>query len=193
MAAEPEVPNTSIVDFMTRRDVMIALSLANLMYLDVWVEFLSPLRESDRSFRSAPGIQDFAAVIVNVAVLSLLFLGVVALVRCIAPSPGMRLIRWAFLLCLFSPLNQIRVRYGNRPPFEETLVRFSSTHGVMLVTGVVVAVFLIVRFEQQMTRVGKTALLILFPLVPLTFGRAIWGMTTVAQSHGSTVMPHSAR
>src|SRR5205823_11424334 len=41
---------------------------------------------------------------------------------------------------------------------------------------------------QQMTRVAKTALLILFPLVPLTFGRATWGMATVAQSHGSKAM-----
>ena len=96
MAAEPQVPNTSIVDFMTRRDVMIALSLANLMYLDVWVEFLSPLRESDRSFRSAPGAQDFAAVMINVLLLTLLFVVAVAVVRRIAPSSGMRLIRWAF-------------------------------------------------------------------------------------------------
>src|SRR5205823_7372054 len=99
---------------MTGRDVMIALSLANLMYLDVWVEFLSPLRESDRSFRSAPGVPDFAAVMVNVVALSLLFLVVVAVVRRIAPSPGMKLVRWAFLLSLLSPLNQIRVRYGNK-------------------------------------------------------------------------------
>jgi len=178
---------------MTGRDVMIALSFANLMYLDVWVEFLSPLRASDRSFRSTPGVQDFAAVMVNVVLLTLLFVGAVALMRRIAPSLGMRLIRWAFLLCLLSPLNQIRVRYQNKPPFEETLVRFSSIHGLTLAIGVVVAVILVVRFEKQMTRVAKMALLILFPLVPLTFARATWGMAiAAAQPHPTAATPQSA-
>jgi len=83
------------------------------------------------------------------------------------------------------------VRYENKPPFEETLVRFSSTHGLMLAIGVVVALFLIVRFEQQMTSVAKTALLILFPLVLLTFARATWGMAIVAQAHPPAAMPHT--
>jgi hypothetical protein len=176
---------------MTGRDSMIALSLANLVYLDVWVEFLSPLSESDRSFRPVPGIQDFAALMANVLLLSLVFAAVATIARRIAPSFGMKVVRWAFLLSLLLPLNQARVRYQNKPPLEETLVRFWASHPVILILGALLGVLVIFRFETQMARAATAALLILSPFMVLTFARALWGMTVFAHAYAPASMPHS--
>jgi len=165
---------------MIKRDIVIAVSLANLMFSDVWFEFLAPVRELNNTFRTLPGPQDFAAVMINVALLSAAFLGATMAVRKSGSTVLKGIFRWVFLLSLLLPMDQISTRYWNKP-LQMRVSRLWNLHIFLFIPSAVILLWLLFYFNKSVTNAAKTLLVVLFSIVPFTIGQAAWGMITLDQ------------
>src|SRR5919108_1662548 len=102
---------------MVRRDLFIALSLANLCYLRVWSELLTYTRADEYLMKLPPGPKDYCAVMLNVLLMGGILWGAVALARRILSKVAFRWVEFAFLAFLLVPLNALRAVLSNHFDF----------------------------------------------------------------------------
>jgi hypothetical protein len=158
-----------------RRDLAIGLSLATLWFIGVWSDLLAFLYVSDRyPVGALPCWNDYAAVVVNVCVLGLAFTLILQLFRR-APLRVRALGEWVFLVSLIVPLNAIRNHFNT--PVERLFAAMppapARIAGVVAIASIAL---LLVRRRAAVVRVLGAGLLILFPLVLLTFAQAGWAV-----------------
>lgn len=94
----------------TIRDLLIALSLANLCFMAGWRVLLNPLHYTYYHWKYHPGFIEYAALVCNVLLLGALFWGAMTLARRSGKQSVLRVTRWAFLLILIVPFNNLRLQ-----------------------------------------------------------------------------------
>jgi hypothetical protein len=162
---------------VSRRDLAIALSLANLCYLRVWTELLTYRRGDTYLMKAAPGPAQLAAVMTNVLLLGLLLWGAVTLARKRLSKSAFRWVQCVFLLFLAVPVNALRAvasrefEYLKSPLFELLGSRGVAALGIVLAVAGVGSILL---FHRKLAPLAAAILFAFFPFCALTFGQGLW-------------------
>jgi hypothetical protein len=161
-----------------RREILAALSLANLWYVRVWSELLTYTRADAYLMVHPPRPADYLAVMANVLLLAAIFLGLhAAAVRLLGGNSRWRFAEMAFVASLVIPLNGVRELLSRHFPYlKSPLIDLIGVRGVLalvsvLAIGGLVAVFV---FHRGVTRGAVAALTVLAPFCAITFGQGIW-------------------
>ncbi len=159
------------------RDLAVSLSLANLCYIRVWTELLTYTRRDTYIMRRPPGPDDLVAAIVNVLLAGLAFFAIARWLRTIRNSRVQTAARWIFLVFLLLPLNSIRAILANEFTYlKSPIFELIGVKGVVLLGAVLaaLAIFVLLRWSRQIAHGIAVLLLIVSPLVVMTFAQALW-------------------
>ena len=165
----------------TRRDLAIALSLANLCYLRVWSELLTYRRGDTYLMKSPPGPAALGAVTTNVLLVAALLWGGVTLARKVLSGPTFGWVQAAFLLFLAVPLNALReVAAHNFPYLKSPLFELLGTRGVaaLAVLLALSGAATILLFRRKAASLAANAMLLFLPFCAVTFGQGFWKIAT---------------
>jgi hypothetical protein len=157
-----------------RRDLILALSLANLCYMPAWSKLIAhdPLGEILRY-----DLSQYQGLLISVLLLGAALWSAMTLVRWSQKAGVMRLAEWAFLLILIVPISgflhtQVPAYSPHRAPNP-----LQSTHGVVWLAAIPIGASLLVRFRKSMIRLFVVILLVMSPFVVITFTQAALLMT----------------
>lgn len=170
--AEPAIAAGS-----ARRDLAIALSLANLCYLRVWSELLTYRRSDTYLMKTPPGPAALAAVVTNVLVLTAVLWGSVFLARRWLSRSQFRWVQIGFLVFLAVPANAVRAVASQYFPYLKSPLivllgpKGAAALGVVLV---VIAGTVIAIFRRRAATIAGSALTLFLPFCAVTFGQGIW-------------------
>lgn len=162
------------------RDIVVSLSLATLWFIGVWSDLLPFLYLSDRyPIGALPCWNDFAAVLLNVALLATVFTLAGGLARrgpvWLKAAAGL-----ALVASLAVPANAVRMHFRTWP--EVWYQALGPTAGPVAAGVVGVAVLAaILRWRERVVSAVLAALAIMFPLVLLTAAQGVWA---IAQAGG---------
>jgi hypothetical protein len=158
------------------RDLAVGLSLATLWFIGAWSDLLPFLYISDRfPIGALPCWNDFLAVVLNVTVLGGLF---ALLRRACRKLSGTALAAadWLFLASFVVPANTVRNHFHT--PVERLWERLPAHWSLAVaVLAAVTALGVLARWRRPIVRGISIALVIVFPLVPMTFAQAGWAIT----------------
>lgn len=172
-------------------DAFVGCSLVNLSFVGVWVLLFSA-RTANAFYLTVRPLHYVAALLIVVAG-GALAAASGQLVRRSA-LPVQYVMRIAFLATLVILLNQLRKSAETSVtdlPGVVPMLRALGKPGIAVVALVVAA--LVVRFAFPLSRAYRVLLLLFFPFVVWTVGRACWTLATVdfAQFHESTRTTHT--
>lgn len=150
------------------RDVLVALSLANVCFLSPWLVLLNPKHYTYYNWPADPGSREIEALLICVLLLGILFWFAEKMIVPVVPQ----IARLAFLVVLILPLNSFFSDY-----LQVSLFRLLASSRLFLVIGlalVVATVVLAYRYNRQLTRAALTLLIILSPLLLVNTVSVIW-------------------
>lgn len=154
------------------RDLVAALSLANLCFIEVWMELVFMPASSTYFLKTARQATDYVAAIADVLILTAAILGGFRLVRRLKARPRAAC-DLLFLLALLVPLNTLRLNV--RLPFGVgrlwhwiTLAGYQHAAAV----AALVALLILVRWHSLVARSAYILMLVLSPFALVTLGRA---------------------
>lgn len=163
---------------MLWRDLGIALSLANLLFLKGWLELLEGVRHPYFRKDIAFYWYDTAALMLDVLLLGVVFWAAVTFARKSGQRGLLRNTRGIFVVAVvfwfFMAANVLRRQY---PVFslDALAQRFGKTLLLVFLLGVLsLVVFLFQRYRISFVQVAATLLLVTVPFVAVTFGKAVW-------------------
>ncbi|HWT03630.1 MAG TPA: sulfatase-like hydrolase/transferase [Pyrinomonadaceae bacterium] len=157
----------------TTKDGLVALSLANLCFMGAWVVLLNPRHYTYYHWKYHPGFLEYAALLIDVLLLAALFWGAATLARRTGNRILVWAVRWAFLLSLIIPLNDLRQQLFDplargRKSLVAALVLF-SVFGL-----VVLAAAALKKWRLKIIRTAYVAVLILSPFAVVTLLQGAW-------------------
>jgi hypothetical protein len=160
-----------------RRDLFIALSLANLCYLRVWSELLTYTRSDEYLMKLPPRPLEYFALMLNVLLVAGALFGAVTWARRTLSKSAFRWVEFTFLLFLVIPLNALRAVLSNHFDFlRSALFSLVSPRTVELMAAalLVASVLLILKFRRALAHTAAVVLVALVPFCAVTFGQALW-------------------
>jgi hypothetical protein len=164
---------------MRWRDLLVALSLSNLVYLRCWTELLSVRRDELYWLKDfPPSPPHFVALMINVVLLALVFAGLISGLRS-RHGAAFRLAPVFCLLVLVSLINSLRTLVGQ--PGNSLFLRFVERR--LPAIGLILAIIVITAVVAGGIRALKpayTVLVMLSPFVALAFGQAGYRIATYA-------------
>jgi hypothetical protein len=146
---------------MNSKDVIAAVSLANLVYLRLWAELFASGPTTTYWLKNPPRASHFIALLINITMLSLVFLGGIIGLRQ-GKSWARRLIPFASLAILGSLANSFRTLIGNRG--NSLFLKFVEQRAPAI--GVALAILITVALTFGGLRALKPAYLLLVILSP---------------------------
>jgi hypothetical protein len=181
------------------KDLVVAVSLANLLFLKAWIEIFEGVRHPYfRADASLYWIDCAAAMLVVLLTGGVFWLGA-SLARRSGKPAAMRLARLVFLVVfvwmLFIVLNVMRRRFPALSPdaLQESL---GQPLLIVLLLGILA---LLVRGRRHLVGAAAVVVLIFSPFAAITFGQAIWlGLRQSSwlertNGAGPAATPHPAR
>jgi hypothetical protein len=160
-----------------RRTLIIGVSLANLLLLDVWRTLF--LSSTPAAFSLDVRRSDFAAIIIAVLLLGAAFAGAAGLARQSRRAWAVELTRVCFIASAFLLVEA--ARRINRAPVPQILVSVSHVVGGLKLIGLasLVAAIAVWRWRRPISGAYAVFCLILAPACLVTFGRGLWSIATV--------------
>jgi hypothetical protein len=152
------------------RDLLIALSAANLCFLRVWDYLLS-----SSTFLPHYSRIEYLSAIPAVLVLAGFFWLFLALGRKSVRGFPLLFLGWLPVVALVLPLNYVRTFFPDYLSQEAMTLRFGG-NGVLLIAvlGSLLLLCIMGRWHRQLLAVSRAVLLVLGTFVCLTFPQAIW-------------------
>lgn len=158
------------------RDLAVGLSLATWWFIGAWSDLLPFLYISDRfPIGALPCWNDFLAVVLNVTLLGGLFALLRRAGRTLSGT-ALAAADWLFLASFVVPANTVRNHFHT--PVERVWERLPANLSLVLAAlAALTALGVMARWRRQIVRGMSTALVIAFPLVPMTFAQAGWALS----------------
>jgi hypothetical protein len=156
----------------TRRDLAIALSLANLCYLRLWMEIFAV--SSPGAYYLHTSNADVVALVLNVVLLAAVFLGLTAFARRFGERGRIAIIT-GFVLVLFAQFNHFGPELA--PGLLSVVDRWKNgAHlealaPLIVIGGIGIAAW---RWPTRALKIATGFVYFFAPFVLLTFGRATW-------------------
>lgn len=176
------------------KDFVLALSLSNLCFIAAWRSLLFP----SSSFyyyhlKTLPATTEYMALLLNVVLLATIFFLAIVLTRRSRKEWVKKCSRVLFILILSVPLYGVLMELDH-PSVRKIMLPILSepqAKRFLAAFGLTVCLFALVMMLLKIQRASKiavAAILILAPLVPLTFSQAV--LTAVKYRHaGSDQLP----
>ena len=167
------------------KHLALALSLANLCFMDYWVDFFK-----GSFLRRCPGFVDNLAVIADILLLGLAFCVFYTLARLSRRRFLSEASKWAFVLFLVIPLNILR----KQVPALRNLLGLANQTELTIAFAITLAIpaYVAVRWGRRVIPALAFLVLALFPFTFFTFGRVftqwyaersvVWSATGVKSS-----------
>ncbi len=156
------------------RNLAIALSLANLCFIEVWKNLLDPSLRFFTKFPPSPN--NLVAILLNVCLLAALTWAALSLARPSSNVVSRRIGQSVFLLVLLMAfcgvLLQLLLQLVGLPPLYGILGFL-----VLLFVVFVVVVLALILWDRQPLSAAAGIALVLFPFVPITFFQVGWSLT----------------
>lgn len=158
------------------KEIIIALSLANLCFFEKWAVLL---KSSNYHFLGSILLQNkylippLLPLILTVLFFAAVFFGSLALARYSRRAWVMKFARLAFLGIFIVFLNRIRVA-STQLSVNDLIAQYGRLFFVIVLVGGVSAAFLIYRWKIQIIRITTGIVLILSPFILVTFSQAAW-------------------
>ena len=158
------------------RDVLIALSLANLFFYKIWSElYFQPMAFQEFFIKSPPEAVDFLALFLNVFLLASVFWSAVFLARRSQRPAMMILTHLAFVVVLLIPIVGIYSKHGAGTATQAEL--YMRHHWVLLIAVMLAALVLVpfvLRWKVVFISAARVLLIAFSPFVVVTFGHGVW-------------------
>lgn len=151
-------------------EIIIALSLANLLFLKSWRNVIYPSSEAYHVKLEAYPL-DYLGVFLSVLITAGLFFGGLQIARYLNKGKTPLIAKLTFLAFLVVILNGIRLQF-----FESESSLFLKLGFFAIVSLIGIIVF--IKWREQIFSLGKISILILSPFVLFTFSQAISGFLT---------------
>lgn len=152
----------------TLRNAIIAVSLANLWFIAAWRVLLDPRHYSYYHWKYYQGFTEYIALVIDVLALAALFWAAATLARRSGRPAVQRVARWAFVLALVVPVNDLRMQFlGSVFDFRKSLL-------IVLAALSVVAAAAAWRWRAYVVRAAVAVVLILSPLVLIALAQGAW-------------------
>ena len=161
----------------SRRDLIVALSLANICYLRVWSELLTYRRADTYLMQAPPGPPALFAVMVNVLLMAGVLWALMVIARTMRSKWALRVAEIGFLLFLALPLNAIRAVLSQFFPYlKSPLFELMGTGGVavLAISVAIAGLASALLFHRRLAVIAGHVLAVLWPFCAFTFGQAIW-------------------
>jgi sulfatase-like protein len=163
------------------REALACLSFANICLLRVWKEILTFSKTDAYFMKSLPNPADYAAAILNAALLAAVMFAVLRFGRRSLPPRLWRTVRFALLFVVLIPLNSVRaVLSADYPSLKAPMVvLFTPLNAALALAVAAAAIWFTWRRQDQVFGLIASALVLASPLCALTFGEAIWAAATL--------------
>jgi hypothetical protein len=147
------------------RDVLVAISLANLCFLSSWLILLNPNHYVYYFWKNDPGFIELSSLVVSILLLASLFWIARRL------SQG-RVVRWLFLLVLTWPVNSLFIDYAKLSILEAAL---KTRWGIFVLVALAGALlFLVWQKQDQVIAAALSVLVVLSPLILVNSTVSVW-------------------
>ncbi|HEV3468905.1 MAG TPA: alkaline phosphatase family protein [Pyrinomonadaceae bacterium] len=156
----------------TLRDLVVALSLANLCFIGAWRVLVNPLHYTYYHWKYHPGFIEYAALVLDVLLLAAAFWVAATLARRSGSAPALKAARWAFLLALLVPLNDLRMQLTGSN-FANTLRSNKALLAVVVAAAVVLAAAA-VRWRAHAVGAAVVFVLVLSPFALISLVQGAW-------------------
>lgn len=150
------------------KEILIALSLSNLLFIRSWRKLIYPTSESYH-IKLEPYPMDYLGVILNVIFTASVFLLGLWVARYISNGKTPFFAKLCFLLVFGVVLN------GLRHQFYDSQLGFYLNLAVLILL-FIGFIFVLIKFQSNVFSLTRTAILLLSPFVLITFSQAVWGM-----------------
>jgi hypothetical protein len=157
-------------------EILIALSLSNLLFIVGWRRLIYPTSHSYH-IKFAPSYLDHLSLLLLVVLTATVFFCGFQLVRYLCGGRTPWVVKSIFLLILFCALNAARIAfYEHQKTFTEaagrtTLFMIAAILGVLFIAAVL-------KWRGKIFSFARVAVLMLSPFVFITFSQAVWGALT---------------
>ena len=160
---------------MWRRDLILSLSLANLVYIRSWAEVLTFHPSSAYWLKSFPTPERFLGLMLAILALTLVFLLVLRQMGRTTNKLARRALNLAFLLPLVALLNSVLTlsRASDLPLFLQFVHQPQVAAAAVIAT---LAVAGLIFTGERGFQIVATVLIVLSPLAAMAFGQAIYRM-----------------
>ncbi len=154
----------------TRRakEIVMALSLSNLIFLEEWATLLKPYNHYFQNESLIP----LLLVMFNVLLFAAVFFVGLTLARYSRRAWVIKFARLVFLGTFIIPLNYFRISLGL--DVHELIAQYGWLLFVAVFVFSAFAVFVIYRWRSQVVRIAAGIILIFSPFVLFTFSQAAW-------------------
>jgi hypothetical protein len=159
------------------KEILISLSLSNLLFLASWRELLYPATY-DYHIQFGPVAKDYLSVVLCVVLTGGLLFGLVRLFRHFYGEKAGLLINLTFLLFFVIIINMFRLQFLNSP----NIFLISSISYILSLTILAAA---LTRWRGAIFNLAKAAVLMLSPFVLITFSQAFTGIINPAPKEES--------
>ncbi len=186
-ASNPKSPGTS----GRRRDLIISLSLANILFLRVWRELLFA-SHIDSYWMPLYGPPTYFAVLLNITWITIILYFVARFVRKV-DKPALTLVgRLSFLLLLLFPLEFFR-KFGIKQSTLNFALDYPFLACVFCLFVVLLVGYILVARLKATTHVVASVLVALSPFAAITIPRATYhGVTAICEDENSKNNPQVA-
>ena len=154
------------------KDFLIALTLANLCFLSAWRTLLNPLHYSYYHWKIYPGFNEYLALLINVFLLTAVFWGVTAVARWSGKRFLVWMVRWAFLLALIIPFNDLRLQFFGTSS-SGIISKLGSALSLLPFLFILLAIA-VKRWRMAVFRIAVALMLIVSPFTLITFVQGAW-------------------
>jgi hypothetical protein len=149
---------------------IVCLSYVNLCFLNVWVEMNN--RETDVFRKYGETWVKLSAVTLDILILAVVLWGAIYLALWTGKSSWIRFLKWGAIVGLLVPAEIIRHEDAFVARGLDAMSEATGT--VVMLTGVVAAMILLVKWERISTRLTTMLLIVLAPTMPMSVVTAAW-------------------
>jgi hypothetical protein len=157
------------------KDVITALSLANLCFLAAWRSVIYSPDPNGYHLTENSVWRNSVGLMLDVLLLAAMFWASYALVRSRRQARLLALARWGFLFVVFAALDGVRRQfYGplTAPAFIAVLGKLGFI--ALLVVASFLIVFTLARHSRRVISIARAIILILSPFALMTFSQTAW-------------------
>ncbi len=160
------------------KDVIVSFSISNLFFLRVWHELIFA-EPQGLFYLKTPGFSEIIALLLNVIILGIVFIGLFYILRTYQQPSFEKLISLILIFSFLFPLNALRLLATDLSITD--IANFLGRFGAVFVVIVFIAAFTWLAIKKSKALINAVSIiyLILSPFLLVSFAQAGWALITM--------------